>query len=315
MGKNTLWVVDSHTSGLLPTDGEKTVVIPSGEEHKNWQAVEMIAAAAVKAKIGRDGLFVGIGGGVICDVTSFCASVYMRGCQCALVPTTLLAMVDASLGGKTAIDVFGIKNLVGSFHPAKAVYLCPTLLQSLPDMEFKNGLGEVLKHAILSPDDELAHLLLQQKQAVLSRQPAVVEEVVLRSLAIKRRYIEADPREESGLRAALNLGHTFAHALEAVGNLSSWRHGEAVAWGTVKALQAGVMLGVTDRVFSQAAVNLFESYGFDVHHPITNVSRFLEALEGDKKRQGGAIRFVIMQSQGRPRLEVLDEAVIRAVIG
>jgi len=124
-------------------------------------------------------------------------------------------------------------------------------------MEFKNGLGEVLKHAILSPDDELAHLLLQQKQAVLSRQPAVVEDVVLRSLSIKRRYIEADPREESGLRAALNLGHTFAHALEAVGNLSSWRHGEAVAWGTVKALQAGVMLGVTDRVFSQAAVNLF----------------------------------------------------------
>jgi len=312
--KIALWVCDSTTTNFLAVPEINKVVLESGEISKKWDSVEQICAAAVRLRMGRDGVVIGFGGGVVCDIAGFAASMYMRGCSLALVPTTLLAMVDASLGGKTAIDIFGIKNLVGSFYPARHLYLCPPLLSSLPVKEFINGLGEVIKHALLSPDSRLMELLETKKNKILSLDTMVLQELVIASLEVKRRYIESDPREEIGLRAMLNLGHTFAHALETVGNLFSWSHGEAVAWGTVKALQAGVALRVTDEPYAHRAIAVFESYGFDIHHRVKETKRFLEALEGDKKRSGSSIRFVIMQTQGKGTLQHLDQSLIISII-
>lgn len=312
--RSVLWVCDTNTVKFLATDSQKTVVLPSGEAAKSWQSIEKIVAAAVKLRLARDGFIVAFGGGVVCDTAAFAASIYMRGCQLILIPTTLLSQVDASLGGKTAIDVFTIKNLVGTFYPAKHVFVCPTIVKSLPEKEFKNGLGETLKHALLAQDQSLMEFFENQQRAIMRRDAMVLERMVIDSLQVKRFYIEADPREEIGIRSALNLGHTFAHALESAGNLNEWAHGEAVAWGVAKALESGLKLKITDHVFAERALRLFESYGFNIGYRVRHIERFMLALEGDKKRKSGAVRFVMLSNQGKIRLETLEDQIIKSVI-
>ena len=217
--EKTLWVCDNFTRTLLPDTLDAIVVLPPGETAKGWDSVQKILLAAKQYGMARDGRFIAFGGGVICDITAFAASIYMRGCSVSLIPTTLLAMVDASLGGKTAIDLFGAKNLVGTFYPADEVLLCSRTLASLPEKEYKNGLGEVLKHALLSPDMSLLEFLEEHQTAILARESSMVDRMIEISLDVKRSYIERDPKEQRGIRDALNLGHTFGHALESVGNL------------------------------------------------------------------------------------------------
>lgn len=309
-----LWVCDTNTVRYVPSKAAVVVLSP-GEEFKGWQGIEQIIAKAMLLGLGRDGKFIAVGGGVVCDMTAFAASIYMRGCSVALVPTTLLSMVDASLGGKTAIDLFGTKNLVGTFHPATEVHICTETLGSLDEKGFRNGLGEVLKHALLSQDESLVDFLENERNALFSGNREVTERMIVDSLQVKRHYVEADPTETKGIRDALNLGHTFGHALETVGNLSRWSHGEAVAWGVVKALRAGVRLGLTPPEFAKRYERLFDAYGFDVSWKIEDAARFLQAMQQDKKKRSSQVRFVLMKGQGVHVLQTVDPSLVRELVG
>ena len=297
-----LTVADTTTVGLLRPGAGNTLSLPPGEKAKVWNSVSTILARCAEASLGRDSTIAGVGGGVICDVTAFAASVYMRGCGLVLAPTTLLAMVDASLGGKTGIDFLGFKNLVGTFYPASRILVCPAVLAGLTDREYLSGLAEVIKSAIIG-DARLFALLEERHGEVLAREPALVGEVIRRSLAVKGRIVEEDPREQ-GRRAFLNLGHTFGHALESATGFSGWTHGEAVAWGMGRALAAGVRLGITDRAFADRARALLERYGYRLQAGV-GLGDLSVAFARDKKRQGGRTRLVLASG--------LEEIVVREV--
>ncbi|MGI6432831.1 MAG: 3-dehydroquinate synthase [Sphaerochaetaceae bacterium] len=313
LGSRALWICDEHTRLLLPPDVNSVVLAP-GEQHKGWAAVETILQTALELNLGRDSLLIALGGGVVCDVAAFAASIYMRGCRLWLIPTTLLAMVDASLGGKTGIDLFSAKNIVGTFYPAETVFIAVSALTSLSDAEFHNGLAEVLKHALLTADQRLFVLLTKQKEQILNRNAQPLLEMISLSLEVKKHYIEADPRETKGVRQALNLGHTFAHALEGMGKMVRFSHGQAVGWGTQKALEAGLMLNITDAEFAQKALALFASYSFERHIEIDDPELFMHILSFDKKRAGSQVIFTLLKDQGEPIFSAIAESLLHSLI-
>jgi 3-dehydroquinate synthase len=289
--------------GEFPAD--RMVVLARGERAKQWRSVEAVLDRAAARSLGRDDWLFGVGGGAVCDVTGLAASLYMRGCRLALCPTTLLAMVDASLGGKTGIDFRGWKNLVGTFHPASRVFVCPAVLATLPDREYRSGLAEVIKTAVIG-DPELLELLETKRDAVLARDEGLLAGVVRRCLSVKGAICEADLRED-GRRMLLNLGHTFGHALERWSGFRGWTHGEAVAWGMGRAAILGRELGVTDRSFARRLAALLAAYGFRLDAPAS--ARDLgPALRLDKKRRGGELQFVVPRGAG-------DVAVVGAADG
>jgi 3-dehydroquinate synthase len=296
-----LTVADTNTAGLCP--GSRNLLkLPPGEQAKVWESVNAILARCAEAGLGRDSTIAGVGGGVICDLTAFAASIYMRGCGLVLAPTTLLAMVDASLGGKTGIDFQGFKNLVGTFYPAARLVVCPAVLAGLPEREYLSGLAEVIKSGIIG-DARLFALLEERHDDILDRDPSVLEELIRRSLAVKGKIVEEDPREH-GRRAFLNLGHTFGHALESASGFSGWTHGEAVAWGMGRALAAGVILKVTDTGFARRARALLELYGYRLEAGV-GLGNLAPAFARDKKRRGGKVRLVLAAG--------LEDMVIREV--
>ncbi|MEW5817713.1 MAG: 3-dehydroquinate synthase family protein, partial [Spirochaetota bacterium] len=211
---NHLLVFDTNTYSLFKKhiiSGSPVSILKAGEKYKTWESVDTILSACIENSIGRDGCLLGIGGGVVCDMTAFAASIFMRGCGLILVPTTLLAMVDASLGGKTGIDYSGYKNMAGTFYPAKEIRICLRTLMTLPDTEYLSGLAEVIKHALLK-DFDLLNLLEREKKRILNRDLELLGELVARAIAVKGGIVEKDFFEH-GVRAYLNFGHTFAHAL------------------------------------------------------------------------------------------------------
>jgi 3-dehydroquinate synthase len=295
----SLTVFDDTTRSLFGAGVPDAVSIPPGEKAKEWGSVEAVLEFAARKGIGRDGVMAGVGGGVVCDIAAFAASIYMRGCGLVLVPTTLLAMVDASLGGKTGIDFLGFKNLVGSFYPASRIIICPSAVSSLPEREYISGLAEVIKTAVIG-DEELFELLERRRAEVLRRDADVVGELIRRSLAVKGRIVEQDPRE-NGNRAWLNLGHTFGHALESAMGFSGWTHGEAVAWGIGRALAAGINFGMTDAAFAARVRALLASYGYRMDSG-AGFDALAAAFTRDKKRQSGRTRLVIPCGMGDIRI-------------
>ncbi len=319
-GENTLFVFDENTYRLFGPgerfgEGKRCVVLSPGESSKRWGSVRLILESAVKIGLDRSGTVVGVGGGVVGDLAGFAASVYMRGCSLVLVPTTLLAMVDASLGGKTGFDFMGFKNMIGSFYPASEIFVDVRSLEFLPQREYLCGIAEVIKTAMLG-DAELFSILENKRRAIVAREVDVVKEIVRRSVMVKGKIVEEDPRE-SGKRAWLNLGHTFGHALEAVNAFKGINHGEAVAWGLAKAMRLGVKLGITDNDYANRVIRLLESYGFvsefrgakggygDVRATGEdgNLSAvafdprgIIRAMYGDKKKKGGKLRFVLQRN-------------------
>ncbi len=305
-------VFDSNTRPLFGP-AANPIVLPAGETAKTWQNAEAILSACARAGLGRDGVLIGVGGGVVCDLAAFAASLYMRGCVLHLVPTTLLAMVDASLGGKTGVDFAGLKNLVGTFYPASRITVAPAVLAKLPQREYLSGIAEVVKTAMIG-DPALLDALGGRREAVMARDAGVVEEVVRRCLAVKGGIVEQDPREK-GRRAVLNLGHTFAHALEASTGFSGWTHGAAVAWGIGRALRAGLLLGETDPAYAERAVTLLRGYGFRLEARAA-AEDLLRAMRMDKKRRGGTIRLVVPRGPGDIVIRDADEELIlRALSG
>jgi len=273
-------------------------LLKSGEENKNWASVQEILSAACEAGLGRDGIFIGIGGGVIGDMCGFASSIYMRGCRLVLVSTTLLGMVDAAVGGKTGFDLFGIKNLAGSFYPAQSVYIPVDCLKTLPKKELKSGMAELLKTAVLVGDDFL-DMLADTGSGLLSNPQNFLEGELLfksieRSVLYKGAVVTEDLRE-SGKRMLLNLGHTFAHALEAAAGLGKLSHGEAVAWGIVRSCELGLALGITPRGRAEKIKKLIASFDYELScpHPLADTDPVLKAMLSDKKKKNNKITFIV----------------------
>lgn len=320
-----VYVADRNTEPLLRAaegfpPAAPLVVLEPGEAHKNLASVERVLEAALTAGLARDSLFVGVGGGVVCDMTAFAASLYMRGAPVDLVPTTLLAMADAAIGGKTGVDFGSYKNCVGSFHPARQIHVAVASLRTLPEVEYRSGLAEVLKTALLYAP-KLYQIMAERRDEILARDEALLLEVVKRCVQAKARVVERDFRE-AGERMFLNLGHTFGHALETVAGLGTVTHGDAVAWGIARALDLGERLGVTDRAYRAETVPIIASYGWSVDpvHPALAgqsdvAARLLEAMKNDKKKRAGRVRFVLQREINSTVVQEVDDADVVKVLG
>ncbi|MDR2246325.1 MAG: 3-dehydroquinate synthase [Treponema sp.] len=337
---NALVVCDRNTEYLVrqfPKGREiPWCVLPAGEEAKTWESVKRILEAAYTAGLGRDGLILGVGGGVLTDIAGFAAAVYMRGVRLRLVSTTLLGMVDASVGGKTGFDLLGVKNLAGAFYPAEAVYMPLESLATLPRREWKSGMAEVIKTAILAGDREMVSRIRSFRDAYPGGIPDAggkagggkaedgnaLGYLISRAVEIKGRIVEDDPKETGERRALLNLGHTFGHALEASAGLGRLTHGEAVAWGVVRACELGHALGLTAREQALEIRELIQSYGYttEAPHPdMGDTDGYFRALEGDKKKKAGKLVFIVPVKGGAEKVTIDPEdlrfrAVLRSII-
>lgn len=309
---DALLVFDIHTRPLFTVSSPRCLILPPGEEEKNFDSLKKILSAAVASGCSRDSVFYGVGGGVVGDMTAFAASIYMRGCAVRLVPTTLLAMVDASLGGKTGVDFEGYKNMAGSFHPAEELIICPDALKTLPDREFLSGMAEVIKHALLEPSLWLERLE-KEREKILTRDMDVLPGMIRDSLMVKARVVEEDFTEQ-GVRAHLNLGHTFGHALEKVSGFTGWSHGEGVAWGMVQALKAGVLMGITSRTYADRVEGLLKSYGFRTGSTGYSPDLLLDAMGKDKKKRSGTVRFVLQRGWGDTLQDEVPEEILRRIL-
>ncbi len=312
-----LFVFDENTFPIFSPyfdaiDTPNFLVLPPGEENKNWNAIDKILTAAMNAGLGRDAVFVGIGGGVVCDITAFAASIYMRGCGLILIPTTLLSMIDASLGGKTGIDFKGYKNIAGTFYPAGEIRICIESLSTLPDSHFKGGLSEVIKHGMLG-SRSLFRILTEEHEKILSRDPGCLEKIILKSIEIKGKYVRKDLLE-NGIRAHLNLGHTFAHALESVSGFSGWSHGEAVAWGLNMAIKTGLELGITSSRYGERVEKLLNLYAYRLFAEKISPADILEAMKQDKKKRKGEVFFILQKDICNTLRRKVDDRILLKIL-
>ena len=284
----------------------KSIILPAGEEHKNLETISHLWKSFLQHGLDRKSTVIALGGGVIGDMTGFAAATYMRGINWIATPTTLLSMVDASIGGKTGFDLPEGKNLIGSFHPPKLVLADPSLLLTLTDRDLRSGMAEVVKHGIIS-DPELFELCKHDIAWVKKN----LEAIVKRAMAVKIKVIEEDPYEK-GFRAALNLGHTVGHAVELVSKFEL-RHGEAIAIGMVAEAKYAEQIGVAYKGLTDQISEILSQLGLPVEIP-TDMSRgdIINAMRVDKKKNAKAIRFALPAEIGRVELvEVTDlESVI-----
>jgi 3-dehydroquinate synthase len=242
---------------------------------------------------------VAVGGGVVGDVAGFAAASYLRGVDLVHIPTTLVSQVDSSIGGKTGVNLPEGKNLVGSFYPPRLVLTDPEVLRTLSDREFRGGLGEVIKHAIIA-DAEMFAMLEKDMEKVLRRDRQALSLLIPRNVEIKARVVSRDERE-SGLREILNYGHTFAHALESVTKYRRYQHGEAVAWGMIAAAFLGHELGLTRADDVSRIVALIHRLGALPPWPRVPAAALLRAMRADKKTRSGILRFVLSPRIGEAR--------------
>ena len=289
------------------------VVIGDGEQAKSWQGVERVVDALLAARLGRDGLVVALGGGVIGDLAGFAAAIYQRGVAFVQVPTTLLAQVDSSVGGKTAINHALGKNMIGAFHQPVAVISDVATLDTLPDRELRSGLAEVIKHGF-ALDAAFVDWLESNVEKILRRDHGALGYAIRRSCELKARIVAADERE-AGERALLNFGHTFGHAIEAGTGYGSWLHGEAVAAGMVMAAELSSLMGQLKKNEVSRVRDLVKRAGLPVSGPALAPERLLELMALDKKAAKGKTRFVLLESLGRAALRAdVDETAVRAAI-
>ncbi|HOX05247.1 MAG TPA: 3-dehydroquinate synthase [Planctomycetota bacterium] len=299
-------------AGFEPSEA----IIEAGEQAKRLATVERLCEAALEARLDRSGAVVALGGGVVGDIAGLVAALYMRGIPHVQVPTTLLAMVDSSVGGKTAVDLAGGKNLVGAFHQPAAVVADPEALRTLPERELSAGAAEVVKAGLLG-DPGLFGLVEGNPAGLLARDGAVLSEAIARSVEVKRRAVEADERETGdGPRALLNLGHTFGHALETLRGYQGILHGEAVAVGMVLAARLSAALGRLSAGDAARVERLLASLGLPVALGAdADRRRLFELMGRDKKNRAGRLRLVLPVAIGRAEIaaDVPDEKVRRVL--
>lgn len=276
------------------------MVLGSGEAYKSVDSVLRIIKTAIDAGFSRNDVFVGIGGGVICDLTAFAASIFKRGAEVQFVPTTLLAMVDASIGGKTGCDFDNYKNMIGSFFPASHLYYFPEFVQYLPNNQFISGLAEAFKTGVLF-DKELYDTFKNESEKILNRDKEVLSKIIHKCVKAKANVVEVDFTEKN-IRATLNLGHTFGHALETIVGLGSITHGEAVAWGIGREVALAFKKEYCKESFMNEIFEILEKYGWETKAipPIVKGGgvgeRFLAVMHKDKKNLNDTIRLIISKN-------------------
>jgi len=289
------------------------ILIEDGEQAKAWATLDHVVDAMLAARCGRDSVVVALGGGVVGDLAGFAAAVYQRGIPFIQMPTTLLAQVDSSVGGKTAINHTRGKNMVGAFHQPLAVIADVGVLDTLPDRELRAGMAEVIKHGFIL-DLQFVAWLEANMGKLLARDRAALSHAVRRSCELKAQVVAADERE-TGLRAILNFGHTFGHAIEAGVGYGEWLHGEAVASGMVMATELSARAGTLRREDADRVKALIALAGLPVQGPKLAIERYLELMQVDKKAADGRIRFILLDGLGRATLRGnLDARLVRESI-
>ena len=293
--------------------GALIAILPAGEATKSLEQASRLYDELVQLQADRHTLIVGLGGGVIGDLAGFVAATYARGLPLIMIPTTLLAQVDSSVGGKVGVNHPGAKNMIGAFHQPAGVWIDTQYLGTLPARELRCGLAEVVKYGMIV-DAHFFATLEQIAEDVLGREHGAFERIIARCCEIKAHVVAADEREETGLRAILNFGHTIGHAIEAVAGYDGpYKHGEAVAVGMVAESRLAERLGwiekgdVTDRL-----VRLLERFGLPTRAPDLDGGRLIEAMFRDKKNRSGAIRFVLPRALGK--VELTDSAAVDDIL-
>lgn len=308
-----VWDLQGHliSQGANLKPAPHILFFPGGEKNKRMAQVEALAEQMVAAGGDRSSLVIAFGGGIVTDVAAFCAAVFMRGIPVIQAPTTLLAQVDAAVGGKTGVNLVGGKNLVGSFHQPLGVFIDPNVLATLPEREYRAGLWEILKAGIIR-SRPLFDRMVQNRDCVLAREPSTVDAIIAESVRIKAEVVSADERE-GDLRRILNFGHTVGHALEAATRYEKFLHGEAVAFGMRAATHLARITGTLNAEDTAAILDSLDAYG-----PIPPVSgidpeTLLSRLESDKKTIGGKVHFVLpttigetVVKSGIPSDQILD---------
>lgn len=293
-----------------------TVVLPDGEAHKNWQTLNLIFDALLSHGCDRKTVLFALGGGVVGDMTGFAAASYMRGVPFVQVPTTLLSQVDSSVGGKTAINHPLGKNMIGAFYQPQLVVCDLATLDSLPPREVAAGLAEIIKYGPIA-DMQFFAWLEEHMDALRQRDRDALMHAVQRSVEIKA-WVVGQDEKEAGLRAVLNFGHTFGHAIEAGMGYGTWLHGEGVGAGMVMAAHLSQRLGLVDAEFVTRLTRLIERAGLPTRGAILdaqdNAGAYLEHMRVDKKAQAGAIRFVLIDGPGRALVRSAPDDVVREVI-
>jgi 3-dehydroquinate synthase len=288
------------------------VALPDGEEHKNWRTLNLIFDALLENASDRKTVLYALGGGVVGDMTGFAAASYMRGIPFVQVPTTLLAQVDSSVGGKTAINHPLGKNMIGAFYQPRLVVCDLDTLGTLPAREFSAGLAEVIKYGPIA-DMALLDWLESNIDRLVARDTAALAHAVRRSCEIKAWVVGQDERE-AGLRAILNFGHTFGHAIESGLGYGQWLHGEAVGCGMVMALHLSQRLGLIGVDFALRVTALLRRAGLPVVGPALGADRYLELMRVDKKAEAGEIKFVVIDRPGSAVVRAAPDALVREVI-
>ena len=288
----------TRVEGALRAAGARTlrVELPDGEAHKDWRTLDRIFAALLESRADRRSIVVALGGGVVGDMGGFAASVYQRGIAHLQVPTTLLAQVDSSVGGKTAINHPLGKNMVGTFHQPAAVVADTATLQTLPAREYGAGLAEVVKYGAIV-DLPFFQWLEDHAEALVARDPAALGHAIRRSCEIKADVVARDERE-SGARALLNFGHTFGHAIESAAGYGTWLHGEGVAMGMVLAARFSVRQGRIPAADAERLERLLQRMGLPVRAPAFPLDTWLEYMGRDKKNEDERVTLILLERLG-----------------
>jgi 3-dehydroquinate synthase len=281
------------------SQAERTAIVlalPDGEAAKRLGTLEKLASAMVVAGADRHSVILALGGGVVGDVAGFLASIFMRGIPVVQVPTTLVAQVDSAIGGKTGVNLVSGKNLIGTFHQPLAVLADPDVLTTLPDREYRSGLLEAMKYGVIR-NPAIFDLMESQREAILRRDVALLERLIIDCIKVKADVVSADERE-GGERRILNFGHTIGHTLESATRYRHFLHGEAVGWGMIAAATIGQEMGVTEPAVAERIRDAVLAYG---PLPVVNVGakRVLKLLQSDKKTIGGVPHFILAESMGR----------------
>ncbi|HLW68208.1 MAG TPA: 3-dehydroquinate synthase [Gemmataceae bacterium] len=288
-------------------------VLPAGEATKCLAQASHLYDRLAEMPADRQTLIVAVGGGVIGDLAGFVAATYNRGLPLVMIPTTLLAMVDSSVGGKVGINHPKGKNLIGAFHQPAGVWIDIGTFNTLPEREYRSGLAEVVKYGVVL-DAEFFAFVERNADAILKREPEAIRHVISRCCRLKADVVEKDEREETGLRAVLNYGHTFAHTFETAGGYGHWLHGEAVAAGMVCASRLTERLGLISAEITQRLIELLQKFQLPVGPEPWPAEELIAIMRRDKKAHAGLLRFVIARQLGQFELVEASAEQVTAVI-
>ena len=290
------------------------IKIDATEKNKSQETLSKIHSVLVENKFSRDCLVIGMGGGIVCDIAGFSAATYQRGVNFLLIPTTLLAQVDASVGGKTAINHPKGKNMIGAFHQPIGVIADTSFLQTLPEREISCGLSEMIKHGLIN-DINYFCWLEENIEQILRLEPKSIEEAIGKSIEIKTFYVKEDEKE-ANIRALLNFGHTFGHAIELIGEFKDYNHGEAVAIGMILALELSARIGNISKQDCLRVRDLMDKAKIDtkIKNPI-NPTDLYKGMMGDKKKKGDILNLVVLEDLGKATVtSAIDESLILEIL-